>query len=301
MKPRYFVIADIHGEYEKLEAVIKLITEKANFSLEKGDILVQLGDRNDRGHDTYKVNEYFKTQQLMFPGQVHVVMGNHDRMLIDAVEGRSDLMYFNGGNKTLTSYCRELGLYGKGHLARAVQKTGHYDWLKRCPLYVETDDYFFCHAPIPKDQYSSLPIGADFRTDEHTLTWTYVHGLPEEKWVNPNPVPVERDGVFYDNEGKTAVYGHIHGLYMGETGRGRGIIVPGVRVYGNAILLDTGSGCADAGYLSCLELPARNVYTSKGEVYNLDEQETAKALKRLEEKAAAEELKKKIPDDKVDF
>lgn len=313
-KPRYFVIADAHGEFDKLQALLKLIEEKASFSLANGDHLVQLGDRNDRGPDTFEINDLLHKLSLMYPNQVHVLMGNHDRMLIDAAQGNSDLMYWNGGSKTLTSYCRQIGRYGKGHLREALQKVGHFDWLSQRPLFHETEDYFFSHAPISIPHYRTIDEDTDFRTDEHTLTWTYVHGVPEDQWVDPNPVPIERDGNFYPGEGKLCLHGHIHGIYAAwvkekvestdENGNKQVVeytvkkpIIPGVRKYGNSILLDTGSGCTEEGYLTCVELPSLDVYNSKGEVTNIlvieEQQRLAKEKEQVEEAKRAEERKNK--------
>jgi len=286
----YWIIADIHGEGEKFKRLL-LEMSKSGFDLnDPSNVLVQLGDRNDRGPDSYEVNEWFKVHQVMYPGQVIVLRGNHDQMMVDAAEGRSDLMYYNGGMATARSYAKGLSLDSSVSADRlfpqAMRTSGHLDWLKHLPLYHETEEYFFCHAPIPKEVYRSIPPGADFRTDAHTLIWSYESG-PEEMWVDPNPVPIAEDGNFY-GKGKIAVYGHIHGMY---SIRGK-IVVPGARRYGNAILLDTGSGCHKDGYLSCLRLPDFLVMNSKGESKILKTQEEV-------EKIRAELIG--IPDNKVDF
>lgn len=264
---RVFVIPDIHGEYNKLENVIKNIIDNAGFSFEK-DFLIQLGDRNDRGSDTYKVNEFFRSNMEKYPGNVFAVNGNHDDMLMDAALDKSDLMYFNGGNKTLESYSDETKLYGKRSLSHSLQKTGHWDWHRSLPYYLESEDYFFCHAPQALEKYKeSGIIGLDPRSDRHALTWTYVHGIGTEEWVDPNPFLKD-----YGNEFKIAVYGHIHGIWKNKSGT---VEIPGVRRYGNAILLDTGSGCHPDAVLTCLELPSMKLYTSDGSVKELNGQSTS--------------------------
>ena len=282
---RYWAIADIHGEYALL---LRLFDEmqKNGFDFEKGDVIVQLGDRNDRGPDTYSINEWFKTQQLMWKGQVICLMGNHDRMLIDAALGRSDLMYWNGGQATEKSYSKITGIYGKNGLGNSLMRAGHWDWLRNLPTYYETDQYFFSHAPIPKEQYRDIPVGSDFRLDEHTLTWSY-NDLPERKWIDPNLIPIAEDGNYQGNH-KICCYGHIHG--MSWDAKNLKYRIPGVRKYGNAILLDTGAGCSKEGYLTCIRLPDLLVMNSNGESYQLKDTEDS-----------TYDTSKEIPDDKVQF
>lgn len=268
MSERYFAIGDIHGEYDKLMALMENLEKNAGFTLEDpNQYLVQLGDRNDRGPDTYKVNEYFRNLAIKYPNQVHCLMGNHDAMLISAVQGRSDLMWWNGGNKTEQSYSKVTKIYGANGFGNSVKKSGHFGWLASLPLYFETPNYFFCHAPIPTAKYRGIDVDMDFRMDEHTLTWSYVHGVPEYEWVDRNPVPTEQDGQFYPGVGKLSIHGHIHGIYSIRVDNRSHYIIPGVRKYGNSILLDTGSGCVDDGYISCIALPEMLIYNSKGERY----------------------------------
>ena len=291
-----WVIADIHGEWDKLQAVLEKM-RSAGFDLaDPEQTLVQLGDRNDRGDDSYKVIEWFKTQQIMFPGQVICLLGNHDRMMIDAAEGRSDLMYWNGGYRTARSYMHVINNgthHGNSYFARffpsAMRASGHLDWLKTLPKYYETSEYFFSHAPIPKEEFRTIPIGLDFRQDEQTLTWSYIDERTE-RWVDPNLVPIEEDGNFYGKY-KTCVYGHIHGIRYApdpQVPAVRTVVVPGPRVHGHAILMDTGAGCHPDGYVSCLRMEDRVVFTSKGDSFSLDEHV------RIEQEAARERAKREL-------
>jgi predicted phosphodiesterase len=255
---RYFAIGDIHGEYDKMMNLINFLYKEAKLDLTV-DVLVQLGDRNDRGKDTYKVNEWWKTHQIMYPKNIVVLNGNHDYMLLDACTNRSDLMWFNGGNKTEQSYSKVTNIYGKNGFGNSVNKAGHYNWLKNLPFYYETDDYFFSHAPICKEVYnrSHLPLKAD----KQRLTWEYVDGVPESEWIEPNAVLKD-----FGNDYKITVHGHIHGIYKDKN---LGYVIPGVRKYGNSVLIDTGAGCVDDGYISCVELSTMTIYNSKQESFKL--------------------------------
>lgn len=251
---RYFAIGDIHGEYGHYEALINKLMAEAGF-VWGVDNIVFLGDKNDRGPDTFKVFEDIYRQQRLHPEQVICLLGNHERMLIDAAKGTSNLMYYNGGNQTLKSYVSATAIYGGKHrLSDMLAKAGHWDFLREHLLFLETDKYFFSHAPIPTTKYlmqndQGYAYGKDFRTDEHVLTWTYFRE-PSSDWVDRN----------LEGMGKIAVSGHIHDLkYDLVTGKVKN---PGPRHYGNSWLIDTGCGCAKEGYLTALELPAEKIYKS---------------------------------------
>lgn len=260
-KIKYWVIGDIHGEHQKLLDLFNVMT-KNNFSLDNGDSLVVLGDMCDRGPDSYWVMEDLKCLDLQYPGQVIILRGNHDVMMIDAADHRSDMFWFNGGYKTEESYSKITKIYGKNGFGNSFHKSGHYDWIKKKPFFYETEDYFFCHAPIPKEVYRSLPIGFDPRCDEHTLTWSYIDGVPVEEWVDPNPILKE-----YGNDGKICVYGHIHGLekipYKNEYTTKHPIRI------GNAILIDTGAGCWKDTVLTCYSTYDRMILQSDGNTWSL--------------------------------
>lgn len=68
----YYVMSDIHGEYDKYLAML----DKINFS--DNDVLIVLGDVIDRGPEPVKVLKYMSMRQNVYP-----VMGNHELMALD--------------------------------------------------------------------------------------------------------------------------------------------------------------------------------------------------------------------------
>lgn len=243
--------------------VVLYMAGELNF--EKGDELVQLGDKNDRGPRTFEVFEYFRKLKLKYPSQVHMIMGNHELMLVAAAMAHQSSHFTemaqsfwidsNGGPKTLASYEAATGLKARASvhnmqtsatLFNMLEMTGHLKFLKEDHvLLMEDDKYIFCHAP----QKKFLPKAFDWRNNVNALTWT--NGPHNEHWVEPN----------LDN--KIAVHGHIHGLSY--KGRGK-YHVKKVRRHGNTFLVDTGCGCAPVAPLSCLVLPEAVVFDSDGEV-----------------------------------
>lgn len=73
---RTIIIGDIHGCYTEL---LELLT-KINFSPE--DILISVGDIVDRGPDSEKVVDFFKSTP-----NAYVVFGNHERKICKIIEG----------------------------------------------------------------------------------------------------------------------------------------------------------------------------------------------------------------------
>lgn len=71
----YYVMSDIHGEYEKYMAML----EKINFS--DDDILFVLGDVVDRGPDPVKV-----LWDMSMRANVYPIIGNHELMALDILK-----------------------------------------------------------------------------------------------------------------------------------------------------------------------------------------------------------------------
>jgi serine/threonine protein phosphatase 1 len=98
--PRTLAIGDIHGYLNALETLADFV------SLKSDDTLITVGDYVDRGSDSAGVIEwliwYFDAGQLV------PLRGNHDIMMLDALDGgewKGGWQSF-GGDKTLESYRR---------------------------------------------------------------------------------------------------------------------------------------------------------------------------------------------------
>jgi hypothetical protein len=248
---KWYAIGDIHGRYDLLMKVIKLIRDDGGLDFKNGDMLVQLGDRCDRGPDTFRVNNFFYKLQKRYPNQVICLKGNHEAMMIDAAVGRETWGFLNnGGQATMKSY--KTFSSNPQVFGYKLQDCGHLLWTDRQPMYYETEKYFFSHAPIP-EVGKGARLSYEFRDSPEVLTWSY-GGDNLEDWVDPEPSP-----------GKIAVHGHIHGMYRRKAD-GQ-YFSPGIRQVGNAFVIDGGAGChPTVGYLICLELTQMVEYNSKGEI-----------------------------------
>ena len=97
-----YCISDIHGCYDEFTALL----EKINFT--STDTLYVLGDVIDRGKESIKCLRY-----IMGAPNVHLLMGNHEQMMFDALtndyEKDDSLMVnwlANGGTETLPEFCK---------------------------------------------------------------------------------------------------------------------------------------------------------------------------------------------------
>lgn len=158
------VIGDIHGCLDPLH---RLITQ---LPLSATDEVVFLGDYIDRGPDSQGVIDYLLTLR----GRYTFLMGNHERMFLDFLQGKDRTLFlYNGGSATLDSY---------GGLSRIP--AAHLAFMNRLRPYYETQDYFFVHAGIRPE----IPLQEQ---DERDLLW-----IREEFYAYPGRYP------------KTVVFGH---------------------------------------------------------------------------------------------
>lgn len=193
---KVYAIGDVHGEYDKLVAVMQKILDRINPS-DTVEIIL-LGDLIDRGPHSIKVLRYLKDLQL--PSNVKLVLlkGNHEDMflrsfgLLDEMTFDQSVPYFNcwirnGGEEVL----KELG---DGRLETVSDMAKHLfdhidfelvEWLSSKLLKMHTiENLIFVHAGYE-------PFGIN---DDNTLFWRHVDN-PEMFYA-----PLKND--------RTVVFGH---------------------------------------------------------------------------------------------
>ncbi|WP_409423013.1 metallophosphoesterase [Pseudaeromonas sp. ZJS20] len=88
---RAFVVGDLHGCLPALRRAL----HRVDFTPDRGDLLLSVGDLVDRGPNS------LACLQLLTCPWFHAVMGNHERMLLDALRGYDPaamaLWQYNGG------------------------------------------------------------------------------------------------------------------------------------------------------------------------------------------------------------
>jgi hypothetical protein len=123
-----YVVSDVHGYREDLVRGL----DRAGFS--GGDELWILGDLLDRGPDGIGVIDLAMSLQEQAPGQVHVLMGNHEALAL----GRHRFP----GTKLEDSW-RVNG--GKARDQEGLTER-HLDWLGSLPLMARVGDYLLVHS-----------------------------------------------------------------------------------------------------------------------------------------------------------
>ncbi|MDY6990488.1 MAG: metallophosphoesterase family protein [Thermodesulfobacteriota bacterium] len=135
---RVFAIGDIHGCFDKLVSLMKII----DIDL-KRETLVFIGDYVDRGPQSKEVVDYLidlaqQESRLVF------LKGNHEQMLQDYLTGADRLGFlYNGGEATLESYVKS-----KDQSETSLVPLRHLEFFDNLRLYYETEDYIFVHGGL---------------------------------------------------------------------------------------------------------------------------------------------------------
>jgi serine/threonine protein phosphatase 1 len=141
--PRTIAIGDVHGCSRALGALIEAIQPEAD------DLIVMLGDYVDRGPDSRGVLDLLIS--LHSKCRLVPILGNHDQMMLDALNGGPSYDWFeHGGIEAIDSYGpgRDLSLIPGQHIA----------FLESCVDFYETDTHIFAHA----NYYDDIPMNEQF-------------------------------------------------------------------------------------------------------------------------------------------
>lgn len=207
---RTLAIGDIHGCSTAMRALIHEVQPGPN------DVLITLGDYVDRGPDSKGVLDMLL--ELEKTTQLKPILGNHEILFLDALNGRINPEGWLGvgGTETLQSYSPE-----SSTLAWENVNPEHIEFLStRCLRYYEDDKNLYVHANA--NAYISLA--------EQTDTWLF--------WTR-------FDDIFPHTSGKRIICGH--------TAQKGGW--PNVKPHYNAICLDTWVYGA-LGWLTCMDVGA---------------------------------------------
>src|ERR1035437_10324686 len=174
MKKRLFAIGDIHGCFESLRNLIE-----NKIKLKRSDKLILLGDYIDRGPQSKEVIDFIiELQSNGF--DIVALMGNHETLLIDALEDEKNLPKWrrNGGEKTLLSFClQSLKDLGQQYIL----------FFKGLILFYTFDNFLFVHAG-----FNDL-IDNPF-SDKFTMLWSrntfYKHPLLIDKIIVHGHTPI---------------------------------------------------------------------------------------------------------------
>lgn len=166
---RLIGISDIHGEYEKLSAVIDKV------SPEKDDTMIFMGDYIDRGAKSREVVDKIISMQDVC--NCVYLIGSHEYALLHAKsDDYYNYLFWNyGGVQTVESY---------GSFENILNIHG--DFFRSLKFYHMTDKYLFIHAginprlPLEKQNEEDMVyIRKDFYTKKHDLPVKIIFGHTE--------------------------------------------------------------------------------------------------------------------------
>jgi serine/threonine protein phosphatase 1 len=144
------IIGDIHGCFSSLTALLDRVQHRA-------DTIVFLGDYIDRGPDSKKVVEQVLQLKQELP-HVITLMGNHEFMLLNFLDGLDDDLFLRvGGRQTLASY----GLPPVTTPAEAKKNIGrdHLAFFQDLPLLWENGHGIYVHAGLQPGIHLSRQTG----------------------------------------------------------------------------------------------------------------------------------------------
>jgi serine/threonine protein phosphatase 1 len=196
---RVIAVGDLHGHHVPL---LRLLEKLA---VRDSDLLIFIGDYIDRGPDSKDL-----IQELIELHDTHTnvvfLKGNHEDMMLgslgmDALVSDMDTWLYNGGSSTLRSYKVDTASIGGITSFRNINEAvtalilesipeDHLDFLSSLENYVESENFFFCHAGV--DPYRRIEEG---KHNVYNLLWMREHLYAEhplwEKTVVCGHTPLE--------------------------------------------------------------------------------------------------------------
>ena len=197
-----YAVGDIHGCNILLQKIHNKILATSK-DIEGQKLLIYLGDYIDRGTD---IKGTIQTLIDFQPENFTKVflLGNHEQMLLDFMDGKRNSLYIwlgNGGLETLESYGSDMNSYIdhsmelKGEELIRKQFTrllpfSHKNFFNQLILNYEWGNYFFVHAGINPD----FPLD---KQEKETMLWTreksfYKSTMTYHKIIVHGHTPVEK-------------------------------------------------------------------------------------------------------------
>jgi len=197
MTKKIFAVGDIHGCYDKLVAMMKMLP----WDRDAGDILLFIGDYIDRGPKSREVVDFLVSLKQK-GGEIIFLKGNHERMLLDYyIEQKDQMLYVaNGGAETIASYVEG----GIGRKAFVLPEE-HLEFLLSLSLYYETEDYIFVHAGLRdgvalKDQSEEDLLWIREEFIYSAFDWNkriiFGHTALETPFVTPGKIGIDTGAVY---------------------------------------------------------------------------------------------------------
>ena len=188
---RAYVIGDIHGRLDLLDALLAKIHRELDERPARKTLLVFVGDLIDRGPSSAQVIERLRTYRR--PGVEPIfLLGNHEEVLLRILGGDStpiaSWLKF-GGAQCLASYGADADALARGSDAEVLAEVrgaipkAHVDFLNSFADTCRFGDYLFVHAGIRPGVELDLQAQSDLRwirgpflLDDSDHGFVVVHG-----------------------------------------------------------------------------------------------------------------------------
>ncbi|THH35429.1 serine/threonine protein phosphatase [Aliishimia ponticola] len=180
----FYVVGDVHGRSDLLEALLSGLPERA-------DRVVLVGDYIDRGDDSVGVLQYLWTlQHHLGPEKVVCLKGNHEDMLLRFIDdpARHANWLRTGGMQTLASFGLnvlrsepDIGeLIDLANTLRNTMGPELVSWMRALPTRWQSGNVAVVHAGADPQR----PIAAQ---DDHTCMWGHENFMQMQRsdgvWV----------------------------------------------------------------------------------------------------------------------
>lgn len=208
---RVFAIGDVHGRADLFEALAAAIEAEDAARAPAHTTIVLLGDLIDRGPDSARVlglARDWRCRHLERGGAFHILMGNHEEMLLESLERVDVLRHFVtfGGKETIlslgvpeTTYAEATWDELQAFLAQVF--SGEWlDFVQNFETLVRIGDYAFVHAGVRPD----LPLEAQAPKDlrwirepflsssaEYGAVVVHGHTISDEPVLRPNRIGID--------------------------------------------------------------------------------------------------------------
>lgn len=232
-----YVLADIHGNLQRFQSIMKQI------NLQSDDTLYVLGDVVDRFPGGIKI-----LRRLMKMPNVKMLLGNHEYMMLCAIghcvdaadekqntNWRERRRWYQNGGRVTHEYLKHI---------KKEYRAEVFHYLRQLPINHEVEvngiKYKLVHASPVENFMSSYWPSREYRSLQEFAVW--------ERWNETHPVPT----------GYTLIFGHTPTCHFQDTEPWR------IWKSDEAIGIDCGCGY-DQGRLACLRLDDFKEFYSEGE------------------------------------
>lgn len=164
---RYYVIGDVHGRRDLLDALAEAIEADDGAAPLADSTVVLLGDLIDRGNDSAGVIRLVRKWQKK--RRIRVLMGNHEEMFLQSFEDKEVLRHFlkHGGRETILSFGLSRKQFNTLDIDRLFSELHKLvppkirQFLGSFEDVIVAGDYLFVHAGIDP----TLPLDQQRRSD----------------------------------------------------------------------------------------------------------------------------------------